>query len=239
MYLNLLQLAESFGVSESVVEDWVAHEGLPHVRDRDRLLFDRAQVADWASRRGLAARAGFLAPEPAGAGAGLSLETLLRRGGLWRDVPADGVLGVFEQVLRRLPGVTPALLGLVIRRLRAPAGVTWAPVGEGFALPHLATRPALGPDCGCVAALWLREPLAVAQPAPDAAPVTRLLFFLAPAPRAHLDLLARLSRALRGGPLREALLAAAADEAIYRAARETDARFAVGATHRGTGGGGR
>lgn len=239
MYLNLLQLAESFGVSEGVIEDWIAHEGLPHVRDRDRLLFDRAQVADWASRRGLAARAGFLAPEPAGTGVKVSLEGLLRRGGLWREVPVGEVLGVFERVLRRLPGVTPALLDLVIRRLHEPAGVTWAPVGEGFALPHLATRPALGPDCGCVAALWLREPLAAAPPAPDGTPVTRLLFFLAPTPRAHLDLLARLSRALRGGPLRQALLAGATDEALYRAAQEADARLAGGAASRGTGGGGR
>lgn len=237
MYLNLLQLAESFGVSESVVEDWVAREGLPHVRDRDRLLFDRAQVADWASRRGLAARAGFLAPEPAGAGP--SLEALLRRGGLWRDVPAGEVLGVFEQVLRRLPSVNPALLDLVIRRLREPAGIAWAPVGDGMALPHLAARVTLGPDVGCLAALWLREPLAAALPAPDATPITRLLFFLAPTPRAHLDLLARLSRALRGGPLREALLAGAAAEAVYQAARAADARLAAdGAAHRGSSGGG-
>lgn len=237
MYLNLLQLAESFGVSESVVEDWVAHEGLPHVRDRDRLLFDRAQVADWASRRGLAARAGFLAPEPVGAGP--SLEALLRRGGLWRDVPAGQVLGVFEQVLRRLPGAAPALLDLVIRRLHEPGGIAWAPVGDGMALPHLAARVTLGPDTGCLAALWLREPLAAAPSAPDATPVTRLLFFLAPTPRAHLDLLARLSRALRGGPLREALLAGAADEAVYQAARAADALSGGGAANRETSGGGR
>jgi PTS system nitrogen regulatory IIA component len=164
---------------------------------------------------------------------------LLRRGGLWRDVPASEVRAVFEQVLRRLPVSASALLELVVRRLREPRGVTWAPVGEGFALPHPAARPALGPDSGCVAALWLREPLAAAQPAPDAVPVTRLLFFLAPTPRAHLDLLARLSRALRGGPLREALLAGAADEAVYLAARAADARLVGGAADRGTNGGGR
>ena len=48
MYLNLVQLAESFGVSETVVEGWIRDEGLPHTPDRGRLLFDRAQVAEWA-----------------------------------------------------------------------------------------------------------------------------------------------------------------------------------------------
>src|ERR1035438_9518710 len=49
MYLNLIQIAESFGVSESVVEDWIRNEGLPHTPDRGRLLFDRVQVANWAA----------------------------------------------------------------------------------------------------------------------------------------------------------------------------------------------
>ena len=29
MYLNLIQIAESFGVSEKVVEGWIRDEGLP------------------------------------------------------------------------------------------------------------------------------------------------------------------------------------------------------------------
>src|ERR1035437_5203112 len=57
MYLNLIQLAESFGVSEKVVEGWIREEGLPHTPDRGRLLFDRAQVVQWAATRGLAAPA--------------------------------------------------------------------------------------------------------------------------------------------------------------------------------------
>ena len=63
MYLNLIQIAESFGVSETVVEDWIRNEGLPHTPDRGRLLFDRVQVANWAAARGLGAKAGFLALE--------------------------------------------------------------------------------------------------------------------------------------------------------------------------------
>ena len=63
MYLNLTQIAESFGVSESIVEGWIRHEGLPHTPDRGVLLFDRAQVAQWALIHGLTAQAGFLAPE--------------------------------------------------------------------------------------------------------------------------------------------------------------------------------
>ena len=80
MYLNLIQVAESFGVSEKVVEGWIRNEGLPHTPDRGRLLFDRAQVATWAATRGLAAHAGFLAPEAPHITTGWRLESLLRRG---------------------------------------------------------------------------------------------------------------------------------------------------------------
>ena len=85
MYLNVVQLAESLGVEESVIEGWVRNEGLPHVPDRGHLLFDRAQVATWAAQRGLASKVGFLAPEAPRPRPGLRLEPLLRTGGIWRN----------------------------------------------------------------------------------------------------------------------------------------------------------
>ena len=84
MHVNVIQLAESLGVEESVIENWVRNEGLPCVRDSSRLIFDRAEVAAWATERGLAARAGFLAPENA-SGSDLDLANLLRHGGIWRE----------------------------------------------------------------------------------------------------------------------------------------------------------
>ena len=93
MYLNLIQIAESFGVSENVVEGWIRDEGLPHTPDRGVLLFDRAQVAQWAATRGLAAKAGFLAAENPALAAALQLGPLLRAGGIWRDVRGGGSAG--------------------------------------------------------------------------------------------------------------------------------------------------
>ena len=120
MYLNLVQIAESFGVPEKVVEDWMRAEGLPHTLDRGRPLFDRAQVADWAAARGLAGQAGFLAPETkAPFATGIQLEQLLRAGGIWRDVPAADVPDVLAShqavcwnchVVNRMLGEHPELV---------------------------------------------------------------------------------------------------------------------------------
>lgn len=228
MYLNLIQIAESFGVSEKVVEGWIRDEGLPHTPDRGRLLFDRAQVVQWAADRGLATQAGFLAPETSSPFAtGFRLEQLLRTGRIWRDVPATDISAVFEKIVGALPGATPPVRQLLAQRLRAKGGVTIAPVGGGFALPHPSTRIALGRDSGTLALLLLREAL-VETGSPDGVPITRMFFFVAPSPRAHLDLLGRLSRALSRGPLRELVVSGASDDDIYFAVAASDEGGAKG-----------
>lgn len=222
MYLNLIQLAESFGVSESVVEGWIRNEALPHTVDRDRLIFDRGQVAEWAAARGLGAQAGFLAPESSVLPTGCRLEPLLRTGGIWRGIAAPEVAPVFDRIVAALPGVTPPVARMLAQRLRAPGGVTWAPLGGGFALPHPSTRIALGRGSGTLALLLLGEGLSMPGNAPDDIPVTRLLFFIAPSPRAHLDLLGRLSRLLVKGNFPELLSRGATDAEVFAAVAEAD-----------------
>ena len=223
MYLNLIQIAESFGVSESVVEGWIRDEGLPHTLDRGRFVFDRAQVAHWAAARGLAAQAGFLAPETSVFATGLRLEPLLKAGGIWRDVAASDVANIFDRIVAALPAATPPVRQMLAQRLRAKGGVTWAAIGGGFALPHLSARIALGRDSGALALLLLRDALPIPGNSTDGVPVTRLFFFIAPSPRAHLDLLGRLSRVLARGTLRELVAKGASDAEIFSAIAVSDA----------------
>jgi PTS system nitrogen regulatory IIA component len=223
MYLNLVQIAESFGVSENVIEGWIRSEGLPHVPERGRLLFDRAQVANWAAARGLAAHAGFLAPVDHALNAQLRLEPLLRRGGIWRNLGANDVTPTLLRVVNTLTGAAPSVRQLVAQRLRASGGVTIAPVGGGFALPHPSARIAVGRESGTLSLLMLREPLPLPEPPPDEVPITTMFFFIAPSPRAHLDMLGRLSRLLSRGQLRELIAQGANDDAIFAAIAAADA----------------
>ena len=223
MYLNLVQLAESFGVSERVVEGWVRDEGLPHTLDRGHLLFDRAQVVEWAAARGLAAKAGFLAADASVLATPLKVAPLLRVGGIWRDVPAADAASVFVRVASALPGATPPVRRMLEQRLLAKGGVSLAPIGRGFALPHPSTRITLGRDAGAVALILLRDPLDPAELRVDDVPLTRLVFFVAPSPRAHLDLIGRIARLLAGGTLGEALARGATDDDVFRVVEAADA----------------
>ena len=222
MYLNLIQLADSFGVSEKVVEDWVRDEGLPHVVDRGRLLFDRARVVDWAAAHGLTVRAGFLASENGAFTSGLALAPMLQAGGIWRNLPSTQTVVTFERIISNLPAVTPAVRNLLCQRLKAKGGINWAPVGDGFALPHFSTRVTLGRETGIVALILLGDSLTLSEPLPDETPVTQLIFFVPPSPRAHIDMLARLSRAIAQGPLVQLVKRKATDEEILRAISAMD-----------------
>jgi nitrogen PTS system EIIA component len=226
MYLNLVQLAESFGVAEKIVEGWIRDEGLPHTPDRGHLLFDRAQVVQWAAARGLAAQVGFLAPATPTLATSWRLEPLLRAGGIWRNVLASDLPDVFERVVTALPGTSPPVRQMLAQRLRAKDGVTLAPVGRGFALPHPAARVTLGRESGAVALILLRDALAPGDLRVDDVPVTRLLFFIAPSPRAHLDLIGRLSRLLVRGSFHELLAAGTSDEDIFQVVAAIDASAA-------------
>lgn len=221
MYLNLVQIAESFGVSENVIEGWIRSEGLPHVPERGRLLFDRAQVANWAAARGLAAQAGFLAPVDPALNTQLRLDALLRRGQIWRNIPAAEVISTLVRVVDTLPAA-PSVRQLVAQRLRTHGGVTLAPVGRGCALPHPSARIALGRDSGTLALLLLNDTFPVPEPPPDGIPVRALFFFIAPSPRAHLDLLGRLSRLLSQDSFRKLVVDGAPDEAILTAIASSD-----------------
>jgi len=72
-------------------------------------------------------------------------------------------------------------------------------------------------DAGIFAILLLRDALKLNEPSPDDVPITRLLFFVAPSPRAHLELLSLLSSALLRGGLQKPVVEGAPDEAIFQA----------------------
>ncbi len=224
MYLNVIQLAESFGVAESVVEGWIRDEGLPCVRDANRMLFDRGQVVAWAAERGLVARAGFLAAVAPNASPGGRLERWLRVGGIWRDAEEAGVREILAKVVGALPGATPAVCAMLGQRVRSPGGLTWAPVGGGLALPHLRSHVALGREAGTLALVLLRDTIALeGEPPPDGVPVNRLFFFVAPTPRAHLELLAQLGAALSRGGLRSLVTEGASDAELFASVAAADA----------------
>lgn len=196
MYLNITQLTESFGVSERTVLDWVRQEKMPHVQDQGRVLFEQTQVTEWAAKKGLLVQAGFLSEQP-NQSLFSTLAPLLRRGGIWRDVPPPKINGVFSSILNKL-SLPQAIQDLFMQRMSMPNGVALTPVGRGFALPHPSTRLFLGKDYMLIALILLNRPYAGVTTS-DNEPITRMFFFIAPTPRQHMNMLAMLARSIATG----------------------------------------
>jgi PTS system nitrogen regulatory IIA component len=138
------------------------------------------------------------------------------------------VRDVIESILGKLPGATPPVRQLLAQRLRLPNGISWAAVGGGLALPHLRTPVAMGRDAGTFAILILRDAVSFNEPVPDDTPITRLFFFVAPSPRAHLELLSQLSGALLRGGLRQPVMDGAPDGDIFAALIAAEAGMTLG-----------
>jgi PTS system nitrogen regulatory IIA component len=93
----------------------------------------------------------------------------------------------------------------------------------------------LGRGAGVVTLLLLRDALPLSEPPADGVPVTRLFFFIPPSPRAHLDTLVRLSRAVAHGPLREMVERGAPDEELFQALAAADGSGVVEPERKGQG----
>lgn len=141
----------------------------------------------------------------------------LRAGGIARDVPAAEVPARLADAARRLPGADPGVTDLLAQLVTAPGALHWALVGDGLALPHVRLPVPLGRDLGVLAILLLREPLSVPEEPPDGRPVRTLLFFVAPTPKAHLEMISQLSNHLLHGRLKQLLAAGACDADIEAA----------------------
>lgn len=151
-----------------------------------------------------------------------SVAPLLRVGGIWRDVAAADLLDVFGRVAEALPGASAPIRTMLAQRFREPGGVTIAPVGGGYALPHPGTRVSLGRDSGAMALILLNDPLPPQDLRVDEVGITKLMFFIAPSPRAHLDIVGRISRLVAAPTLRDALDQKADDETIYQIFADAD-----------------
>ncbi|MDY0274621.1 MAG: helix-turn-helix domain-containing protein [Desulfomicrobium sp.] len=198
MYLNITQVAESFGVSEGTVQDWVHREKMPHVHDQGRILFEQSQVMEWTAKKGLRVHSGFLSEQPAQP-LHVTLAPLLRRGGIWRDVLPSTIHQVFMEILRKLT-LPQNMEDLFNQRMSTPGGVSITPVGRGFALPHPTTRLFLGKDFALIALILLKKAY-TGVTTPDNVPITRMLFFISPTPRQHTNMLGLLARSIDTGAM--------------------------------------
>lgn len=203
MLLSARDAARLLRTSQRQIYRWVDAEEIPFQRIRDQVRFNRSELLEWATTRRLpvALEAFESGDDPDDRAP--SLAESLRVGGVHADVPARERADALSEAVARTP--MPANLDrelltemLIIRE----AGSSSA-IGEGIAIPHVRHPVVAAGAPATVSVSYLRAPLAFG--APDGQPVHTVFLIVSPTVRVHLQLLARLARALHDPGFKAAL----------------------------------
>jgi PTS system nitrogen regulatory IIA component len=222
MLLNARDAARLLQTSEQQLYRWVDAEEIPFQRIRDQVRFNRTELLEWATTRRLpvaldAFENGDDLDEPAP-----SLADALRAGGVHADVPASARDEVLAAVVEHTPMPESLDRELVTAMLVARETTSSSAVGEGIAIPHV-RHPVVSPGAvATVSVSYLRTPLSFG--APDGIPVHTLFMVVSPTVLAHLQLLARLAKALGDPGFRAALARRAPLSDLAQAAARLEAR---------------
>ncbi|HEX9640374.1 MAG TPA: PTS sugar transporter subunit IIA [Candidatus Krumholzibacteria bacterium] len=203
MLLTARQAASLLACTERQVYRWVDEAEIPFQRVRDQVRFNRTDLLEWATFRrlpiSLEAFDANLDPEDRTP----SLMQALQVGGVHHNVPDTDRDSALRAVVERTP--MPASLDreFLIEVLIARENTVSTAVGDGIAIPHV-RQPVVAPGASpTVSVSYLRKPVAFG--APDEKPVQTIFLVVSPTIRAHLQMLARIARAILDAGFRAAL----------------------------------
>jgi len=217
MQLDLREASLFLGVDEGTVYRWVKRGDLPAARVHDQYRFDRVDLLEFASERGLKVRPEMVADSDA-AQVMPSLAEAVRAGGVHRDVAGGDKASALRAVVDALPLPPDVDRAFLYQMLLAREQLGSTGLGHGIAIPHARNPVVLRVGRPAVAVSYLATPIDF--DALDGNPVHTLFTLVTPSVRVHLHLLAILAAALQD-PGVLAQVAARAPEAELVAALST------------------
>ncbi len=223
MQLGLRDAARFLGVDENTVSRWVRKGELRARHVHDQYRFDRIDLLEFASTRGIPIAPEVLAAQADEAEALPSLADAIRAGGVHVDVPGGDKAEVLRAVVERLtlpPDLDRAFLHQMLVA-REQLGST--ALGRGIAIPHPRNPIVLRVPAPSVAVCYLAAP--VDFEALDGKPVHTLFAVVSPSVRVHLHLLAVLGAALQDAEVLGLIGARAGEAALTEALDRIEAAF--------------
>lgn len=219
MQLTMRDVGEMFKVSEGTVTRWIRQKGLPAQRVAGQFRFNRVEVLDWAVDNRIKMETSSvdhrIACWPC-----VGLADALEAGGIHYKVAGDDREAALGAVIARLPlpkDIEPEMLQ---RLFLAREALGSTAVGDGMAIPHVRHPIVLNVPRSLVTLCFLKRP--IAYQAPDGKPVRILFSVISPTVAMHVQLLARLSRALHDPRFRRSVVDAKPREVIVREARRVE-----------------
>lgn len=222
MELKVREVAKLLGVSEKTIYRWLAEGKIPAYRLHDQYRFSKTEVLEWAQAQRIP-----IVPEALAQAASpqeVSLAQALQRGGIVYRLQGQDKQAVLKELVEVMP--LPPGLGrdFLYQVLLAREALASTSIGEGIAVPHPRTPILAAGASPQVTLAFLQNPVDFG--ALDGEPVFALFAILAPTSAAHLQLLGRLSFALKQESFRTLVKTVAGRQEILAKAAELDAVLA-------------
>jgi len=199
MQLDLQEFAECLDMPPSTVERWIRQGRIP-VRKRANVCeFSQPLIEKWAEANHLK----FVPPgenrHPEAEETNEAIDDLssvMRRGGVFYDIPGENVSEVLGAAVEKVPYFeTPEQKKALYESLKAREEMMSTGIGKGVAIPHPRTPMTENEIPAFITTCFLKRP--IDYQAIDKKPVFVLFVLVSPSAKLHLHLLAQLSFCLR------------------------------------------
>ena len=205
MNLSVRDVGRLLGVSEETVYRWLSEGILPAYRIQEEDRFDRAEILEWATARGLPISPHLF--DESGGGADSHprgrLTAALEAGGVHYGVGGADRASALRSVVDLVPLPSDADHGLLLEMLLAREHMGSTAMGRGIAIPHPRFPVILAPGAELLSLCFLENPIDF--DAPDGLPVGTLFLLISSGVKSHLALLSRLAFVLQDPAVSEML----------------------------------
>ena len=225
MQIDVREAARLFAVSEKTIYRWLKAGNLPGYRVQGQYRFNRAELLEWATSRRLSVNPDLFPKEAKSDAPPPSLEAALRAGGIHSGVDCSNKTDAFTAIVGLIPLPGGIDRGFLLQVLLSRESIGSTGIGDGIALPHVRNPIVLHATTPTITLCFLANPIPF--DAIDGKPVHTLFTLITPSVQAHLQLLSRLTFALRTQRFRSAIESRATREEIFEAAAAVDEDLAA------------
>lgn len=221
MQLTVSDAARLLGVPEPTIHRWIKQDTIPVHRINEQLRFNRAELLEWATARGIRVFPEIFDQVPAHDDTRPPLSAALQAGGIAYGIEGADKPSVLREVVNamKLPANVDREFLFQVLLAREMLGSTG--IGDGIAIPHVRSPIVLEVATPTITLCFLRHPIDFG--AVDGKPVRTLFALITPTIKGHLHMLSRLAFALQNKEFRAALQRQAPPAELMAALARTEA----------------
>lgn len=220
MNLTVRDVCGLLKVPEKTVFRWISQGILPANRVDDQYRFNRAELLEWATSRGITIAADLFEDPESVAAPRPGLMEALQAGGIFHALPGADKPSVLRALVEHLRVPEELDREFLLHVLLARENLQSTGIGEGVAIPHVRNPIVLHVRRPIVTLCFLAQPVDFG--ALDGQPVHALFSLICPTVRAHLALLSRLSFALHDERFKRVIAERGSAAAVLAEARRVE-----------------